>query len=150
MNRRSKLKLSGAKHGPLAHIALWQFLAFVLLLCLIWVDAVLDLPRLFFRLPENQFNGYRACLLTASVIVVGFITIAHAYVQQKRALKGLIKVCSYCHRVQVDEAAWRRMEEYIEVRTLAEFTHGVCPDCYKQVMDDLPGPKSRRAGMGDG
>ena len=85
-------------------------MAFLMLVTLIWADAVLDLSTLFFRLPETRFNWYRACILTASVIVVGFITIAHAYVQQKKALKGLIKICSYCHRVQVDEQAWRRME----------------------------------------
>lgn len=125
--------------GPLAHIAFWQFMAFLLLVSLIWADAVLDLPNLLFRLPESRFSWYRACVLTAAVIVVGFISIAHAYVQQKRALKGLIKICSYCRRVQVDEQAWRRMEDFLELRTLAEFTHGVCPECYRRAMEGLAG-----------
>ncbi|HOW97834.1 MAG TPA: hypothetical protein P5567_03970 [Kiritimatiellia bacterium] len=126
--------------GPLAYIAFWQFMAFLLLVSLIWADAVLDLPNLLFRLPEGRFNWYRACVLTAAVIVVGFVSIGHAYVQQKRALKGLIKICSYCRRVQVDEQAWRRMEDFIETRTLAEFTHGVCPECYQRALEGLSGP----------
>ncbi|MBU1694210.1 MAG: hypothetical protein KJ726_10665 [Verrucomicrobia bacterium] len=130
----------GWRQGPLEHIAFWQFMAFLMLISLIWVDAAVDLPSLFYRLPQSRFSWYRASLLTAGVILVAFITIAHAYVQQKRALKGLIKVCSYCHRVQVDEQAWHQMEEYVADRTLAEFSHGVCPACFKRVMEDLSTP----------
>lgn len=138
----------GRDGGPLGRIAFWQFMAFVLLVALIWADAVLDLPTLLFRLPETRFNWYRACILTASVIVVGFITIAHAYVQQRKALKGLIKICSYCHRVQVDEQAWKRMEDFVEARTLAEFTHGVCPNCYQHVIEGLSDKKAAEAPPG--
>ena len=130
------------RRGPLEHIAFWQFMAFLMLVSLTWVDAVLDLPRLFYKLPQSRFNWYRASLLTAGVIPVAFIMIVRAYVQQKRALKGLIKGCSHCHRAQVDEQAWRQLEEYVADRTLAEFSHGVCPVCFKQVMEGLSPPPS--------
>lgn len=135
-DRRASRRPMG-RSGPFQHIALWQFLAFSILALLIWADAALDFPSLFFRLPPARLGWYRACVLTAGVIVVGFITIAHSYLQHKRVLRGLIRVCSYCRRVQVDQEAWRKMEEYVEDRTLAEFTHGVCPDCYERVMKEM-------------
>lgn len=46
------------------------------------------------------------------------------------ALEGLLSVCSYCKRIRNAEGAWGSLERYIERRSKAEFSHGVCPDCY--------------------
>lgn len=52
-----------------------------------------------------------------------------------RTLQGIIPICSYCKNIRNDEGAWDQMEKYISDHSDAEFSHGVCPNCYKKVMD---------------
>jgi DNA-binding response OmpR family regulator len=48
------------------------------------------------------------------------------------ALEGLLSVCSYCKRMRSADGAWGSLERYIEQHSKAEFTHGICPDCYEK------------------
>lgn len=47
------------------------------------------------------------------------------------ALEGLLSVCSYCKRIRNTDSTWGSLERYIELHSNAEFTHGVCPNCYE-------------------
>lgn len=139
MLKRSNRKdpsYSNPPKRPFEYIAFWQFLAFSLLVGMIWANALLDLANIIWGQPNEEFDWFGACLLTAAVIIVGFITIAHTWLQQKQIISGLLKVCSYCHKIQIDKAAWERMEEFLSENTRAEFTHGICPACYKKVLEE--------------
>lgn len=48
------------------------------------------------------------------------------------ALEGLLSVCSYCKRIRSADSNWGTLERYIEQHSKAEFSHGVCPDCYEK------------------
>lgn len=56
------------------------------------------------------------------------------------ALEGLLPICSYCKRIRNDRDEWSSLEGYIEKRSHAEFSHGVCPDCYKKHLEPHLGP----------
>ncbi len=118
------------KTGPLRYIALWQGLCFMLLICLVWAKETLAL----YDVNAAGFDSASAGILTAAIAVVGFITIGHTYIQEQKVLKGLLVVCSYCGKIRLNDQAWERLDFYVQDRTLAEFSHGVCPDCMKQVM----------------
>jgi phosphoserine phosphatase RsbU/P len=47
-------------------------------------------------------------------------------------LEGLLSVCTYCKRMRSAEGEWGSLERYIERHSKAEFTDGVCPDCYEK------------------
>lgn len=49
-------------------------------------------------------------------------------------LEGLLPICSYCKKIKDDENTWQQMESYISKRTEANFSHGICPDCYEKHM----------------
>lgn len=49
-----------------------------------------------------------------------------------RALRGLLPICMHCKKIRNDEGYWQQLEVYIEDRSEAEFTHGLCPDCSKE------------------
>jgi len=51
---------------------------------------------------------------------------------QVRTLESLIPICSYCKNVRNDEDIWERIEEYVEHRTGADFSHGICPECLEK------------------
>lgn len=46
-----------------------------------------------------------------------------------QTLKGIIPICSYCHKIRDEEGAWDQLEKYISTHSNAQFSHGVCPDC---------------------
>lgn len=56
------------------------------------------------------------------------------YATQVRQLEELLPICSYCKKIRDDQNYWQQMEGYINQRTGSEFSHSVCPDCYKRVV----------------
>jgi len=56
------------------------------------------------------------------------------YTTQVRQLEELLPICSYCKKIRDDQNYWQQMEGYINERTGSEFSHSVCPDCYKRVV----------------
>jgi sigma-B regulation protein RsbU (phosphoserine phosphatase) len=50
------------------------------------------------------------------------------------ALEGFLAVCSYCKRLRAADGSWGSLERYIEQHSTAEFSHGICPDCYEKHM----------------
>lgn len=54
-----------------------------------------------------------------------------------RTLEGLIPICAHCKKIRDDEGYWSKMETYIQKRTEARFTHGMCPECYEQMVSEF-------------
>jgi hypothetical protein len=52
---------------------------------------------------------------------------------QIRTLTGLLPICAHCHKIRDDGGYWHRVEEYIEQHSEAQFTHGICPDCLREI-----------------
>ena len=51
---------------------------------------------------------------------------------QIKTLRGLVPICSYCKKIRDDKDYWQQLETYISQRTDAEFSHGVCPECFEK------------------
>jgi len=54
--------------------------------------------------------------------------------EEVKTLTGLLPICSYCKKVRDDSGYWNEVELYLCERTDANFTHGVCPDCYENTV----------------
>ncbi len=52
--------------------------------------------------------------------------------EELHALEGLLPICSYCKRIRDADGGYGSLERYIEQRSGAEFSHGICPDCYEK------------------
>ena len=52
-----------------------------------------------------------------------------------KALRGLLPMCSYCKRIRVDDTYWQQLEGYITDHSDAQFSHGICPECYPALLD---------------
>lgn len=57
---------------------------------------------------------------------------------QITALRGLLPVCAWCRKVRDDAGYWSELEAYVEARSDAQFTHGVCPECEARLVEGLP------------
>jgi len=122
---------------PFAYIAFWQLMTFIILILLVWINELRDGATIFFNTSPGEFNIYRASILTAAVLIAAIITIGNTYLQEQRVVKSLISVCSNCHRVRLNADVWQKMEEYIGERSLLSFTHGLCPECTKELMKTI-------------
>ena len=50
-----------------------------------------------------------------------------------KELRGLLPICAWCKAVRDDQDYWHSVEEYISDRTDAQFSHGICPNCARDV-----------------
>ena len=52
-------------------------------------------------------------------------------------LSGLIPICAWCGRkIEDEDGNWVPVEAYIQAHSHAQFTHGMCPDCFTRVKED--------------
>lgn len=52
-------------------------------------------------------------------------------------LSGLLPICANCNKIRDDKGYWQRVEKYIESRSDAQFSHGICPDCLQELYPDM-------------
>jgi CheY-like chemotaxis protein len=62
-----------------------------------------------------------------------------AAMQRVRQLQGLLPICAYCKKIRDDRNYWQQVEQYITAHSDAQFSHGICPECYERVL----GPQLR-------
>jgi hypothetical protein len=55
---------------------------------------------------------------------------------QIKTLSGLIPICASSKKIRDDKGDWNRIEEYVEERTNAQFTHGLCPECVDKLLKE--------------
>ena len=46
-----------------------------------------------------------------------------------QVLSGFLPICSSCKKIRDDKGYWQQVEKFVQDRTNARFTHGICPDC---------------------
>jgi DNA-binding response OmpR family regulator len=54
-----------------------------------------------------------------------------------KQLRGLLPMCSYCKKIRVDNQYWQQLEGYLSDHSDAEFSHGICPECFPTVLDSV-------------
>jgi DNA-binding response OmpR family regulator len=50
-------------------------------------------------------------------------------------LHGILPICSYCKKVRHDGDSWQQIEAYVSNHSSIRFSHGVCPECRKAVVE---------------
>ena len=63
-----------------------------------------------------------------------------------KTLQGLLPICSYCKKIRDDRNYWQQVEGYISDHSHAQFSHGICPECYARFvqpeLDKLSGERT--------
>ncbi|HUZ17465.1 MAG TPA: hypothetical protein VMV68_03695 [Spirochaetia bacterium] len=58
-------------------------------------------------------------------------------------LEGILPICSNCKKIRIeggdpkDQESWMQFESYINTKTSAQFSHGICPECLQKLYPDL-------------
>ena len=53
---------------------------------------------------------------------------------QVKQLQGLLPICSYCKNIRDEQNYWQRIDSYLMEHADVMFSHGICPDCYREVV----------------
>ena len=56
---------------------------------------------------------------------------------QVKILKGFLPICAKCKAIRNDEGHWQQIESYLRERSEAEFSHGICPVCLKELYPEF-------------
>jgi HAMP domain-containing protein len=51
-------------------------------------------------------------------------------------LRGLLPICAACKKIRDDKGYWNQIETYIMEHSEADFSHGICPDCAKELYGE--------------
>jgi DNA-binding response OmpR family regulator len=66
-------------------------------------------------------------------------------------LHGILPICSYCKKVRNDSDSWQQVEAYVSAHSAVRFSHGVCPEYVKTVLqpelDELRQARASRANL---
>jgi two-component system, response regulator PdtaR len=50
-----------------------------------------------------------------------------------KTLRGLIPICASCKKIRSDKGHWQQLEEFLTEHSEADFTHGLCTECLKEM-----------------
>lgn len=105
-----------------------------------WNDGELELAvkeGLSRRYAEEERKRLVDLLHTQNMELSNKTSALQKALEEIETLKGIIPICSYCHQIRDDEGLWSQLELYLSKHSLADFSHGVCPDCYEKEIDKI-------------
>ena len=53
-----------------------------------------------------------------------------------KVLSGLLPICAACKKIRDDQGYWEQIEVYIRDHSEAQFSHGLCPVCIRQMYPE--------------
>lgn len=57
--------------------------------------------------------------------------------REVKTLRGFLPICSHCRKVRKDSGYWQQIEAYIQEHTDAKISHGICPECMRELYPEL-------------
>jgi len=61
------------------------------------------------------------------------VTELQAALSKVKLLSGFLPICSACKKIRNDQGYWEQVEIYIRDHSEAEFSHAICPDCFREL-----------------
>jgi GAF domain-containing protein len=53
-----------------------------------------------------------------------------------KTLSSILNMCSHCRKIRDDDGRWAHLETYVSSHTDTRFSHGLCPDCLRELYPD--------------
>jgi hypothetical protein len=117
------------KKDAFTSVAVWQLMTFLALIIFIWANEYLDYTKAAFGGESSPFNFFRACLISAAIIVAAIVCIGHTYERQRDVIRKLLKACPYCHRVKTHDGGWVHVADYFMENFPVDVSRGACDEC---------------------
>lgn len=95
-------------------------------------DIIFGLSMLF-QIPSALLI-YMSLIITNSQRVTKDLEKA---IRQIKTLEGILPICCHCKMIRSESNSWQPVENYIKEHSNAEFTHGICPKCAKDLYPEI-------------
>ena len=118
----------------------YEITGFTLVILLLWGNELIDLPHLMFHSGKTPVNWQESVIESVCVLLLGIWTtlVTQRLLRRIRTLEGILPVCAGCKKIRDEKGEWLHIESYISDRSDASFSHGICPDCAKELYPDIP------------
>jgi tetratricopeptide (TPR) repeat protein len=112
-----------------------SFLAIILLAIIVVVLLILRhrMSQKTNKILQQQNDEIRAINKEKEMLIV---ELQQALANVKE-LNGLLPICSSCKKIRDDKGYWNEVEKYVSSHTDAQFSHGLCPECFDETMKEL-------------
>lgn len=57
--------------------------------------------------------------------------------RELKTLRGIIPICSNCKSIRTQGGDWKEVAAYVRDHSHAEFSHGICPDCQRELYPEF-------------
>ncbi len=64
--------------------------------------------------------------------------------EEVQTLRGILPLCSFCKKVRDDKGYWEQVDVYIHKHSLADISHGVCPECMEKHYPEVHRERQNR------
>jgi PAS domain S-box-containing protein len=89
-----------------------------------------------FKDEEGNFGGYIGSCIDVTESVEARKLIERERDSEIKRLRGMLPICASCKKIKNDEGYWSQIEVYIKEHSDAEFSHGICPECFKKLYPE--------------
>ena len=129
------------KNKTLFRLTISQLLILLLFLCLTVGNEIIDIPHYVFNDTPTSYSQrigeiFVELSIFFTVLALQIVLLGRLY-KRVRILEGFISICANCKKIKNTENQWEQIEKYITQHSLAQFSHGICPDCAKLLYPDL-------------
>ena len=129
------------KSKTLRMLTISQLSIFLLFMCLTLGNEIIDIPYYVFNdTPTLYSQRLGEIMIELSIFVIVMviqIALFNKLYKRIRLLEGFIPICANCKKIKSTEDQWEQIEKYITQHSLAQFSHGICPDCARQLYPEL-------------
>jgi len=129
------------KSKTLRIITISQLTIFLLLLCLTLGNEIIDIPHYVFHDAPTLYSQRTGEIIIElsifSIVMVFEAALLKNLYKRIRLLEGFIPICANCKKIKNTEDQWEQIEQYITKHSLAQFSHGICPDCARELYPEL-------------
>lgn len=122
----------------------WNRSLFFAILCAVVLSLTRMAHQYFFELHPVFWNELGNALIRFFVLtLLATLTCqlgrqARQLRQRVRQLEGILPICAGCKSIRDQKGNWVQLEGYIMTHTPAQFSHGFCPECFKDFCGDFP------------
>ena len=89
-------------------------------------------------------------LVGAVFVLLGTYIQSRLLAEMQTTLTGLLPICAKCKKIRIkegdakDSKSWKSIEAYISEKSGVHFSHGLCPECFKNEMMAISKKKARQ------
>lgn len=114
-----------------------EFVGFLLVLAVIWLDEIIDLPQMLLGAEPSPINWRESLIETIFTVALGILVVYRSWklLGELYHISGFLPVCSNCKRIRLNDK-WVPLETYMYEVNDTTVSHGMCPLCMKALYPE--------------